>query len=164
MGIPQLVLNVSKNDSINNVKQKIEAKNSSPAHQIRLTFNGQELEDKKLLVDYNIEKNSTLYYVLKPDENPLLKIFVKSLTAGNSNMTLTLDVRSSDSVLSLKRKIYAKTAIPINLQRLIVNGRQLDNDDTALSKYNVLMHSIIFIAQKGLHKKPPIAPKTTMTM
>ena len=50
-----------------------------------------------------------------------MQIFVKELTGK----TLTLEVKSSDSVATLKAKIEVETGIPAAQQRLLYAGKQL---------------------------------------
>ena len=52
-------------DTIKNIKNKIEIKENIPSELQLLFFNGQQLEDDKTLKYYNIENLSTLHLVLK---------------------------------------------------------------------------------------------------
>ncbi|KAK4734085.1 hypothetical protein R3W88_008346 [Solanum pinnatisectum] len=127
------LLMVEPDDSIAAVKAYIqEEKGISFKKQKLLNEDGGVMRDAQTLTSAGIDKGSTL--ILR--YAPITQIYVLTLT----NRRFKLMVESDDTIADVKAAIQEKEGIRFHKQRLIYDGRQLE-DDRSLVDYGIKYNS-----------------------
>ncbi|KAA6397807.1 MAG: putative Polyubiquitin [Streblomastix strix] len=141
-------LYVKATDSVDSLKEKIFDKEGIPPSQQKLTLLGVQLENKKILQEYNIKNEAILNLSqLMKDE---IQIFVKTITGK----TIVLKVEQQETIEEVKWKIQEKEKMPFDQLQLSFGGKQLDNWWT-LRDYNIQKESTLNLEMRLLGGDPP---------
>ena len=152
MNEQMITLQVKLSDTIGIIKALIQVKQGIPCYKQQLTYTGkQQLENDRTLSDCKISNEAILQLNLNPQT---IRIFVKTLT----KKVITSQLKTSDTIGSLKAMIFSKGGIPRNQQRLIYAGKQLDNSRT-LSDCRLHKDSTLHLVMR-LHGEMSIFVKT----
>jgi len=126
-----ITLDVEPSDSIDAIKQKIQNHEGIAINEQKLTFAGKLLDGTNSLQDYNIQSDSIINMNLGlvgggNNDGDSKQIYIKTLQGKN----ITLDVKNTDTIASIKDKIKDIEGIPVDQQRIVFNGKQLEDNNT----------------------------------
>lgn len=144
-----LTLDVDTADIVGNIKVLVQDKTGTPSdHQTMLIDRWGTLEDHRTLADLDVQHGSYLQFLVRIPG--IIHVFVKDMTG----QTITLEVEDDDTIFNVKRKIQERMDIPVRQQRLIHQGKGLENDiivtdrNTAINwlQHNCCIHLLRLIS------------------
>ncbi|XP_072565121.1 polyubiquitin-like isoform X1 [Paramormyrops kingsleyae] len=143
-------LSVELNATIKTLKNLIQIKQGTPSARQRLSVqNGQRrdlTDESRTLAEYGVSSGSTVI-VLVTEPGPIqvtepgpIQVFLKTV-----NGTIhTYEITPGETVSEFKRKVFNKEHVAVDQQRLIYEGRQME-DGKKLEDYGVKNESTIFL-------------------
>ncbi|OHS97296.1 breast cancer suppressor candidate 1,bcsc-1 [Tritrichomonas foetus] len=142
----QYPINIDKLDTVHFIRQTIVSRNPSKAPPYSLTDGTNTVSLKEPILKLDI---GTPLQLVQDPNNPQMEIYIKSLTGKK----ISLFVNPLDTVEDLKQKICDKESIPIDQQRLIFAGKQLE-DENPLLNYSIcdgsLLHMVLRLRGGGI--------------
>ncbi|CAM0875975.1 unnamed protein product [Alopecurus aequalis] len=131
-------LDVEKNDEIQNPKN---GQPDSPKCERASSSSNETSQKRRKDTD---EMHIQPIKRLKP-EHHTMQIFVQAI----NGKTITLEVKSSDTIHSVKSKIKDKEGIPLGQQRLVFDNRLLEGAGT-LEGHNIQQNSTLYLVLGGI--------------
>jgi ubiquitin C len=148
---------VQPTDTIHDVKKKVASQAGIPVEDQRLLYQGKELDPKKptaTLTDHGITHGSTL------DLAPM-QIHVKTL----EGTILSVTVHPTDTIHDVKKKVASQAGIPVEDQRLLYQGKDLDQKPTAtLTDHGITHGSTLDLAPMQIHVKTLVGTILSVTV
>lgn len=141
LGRKTITLEVESSDTIKSVKEKIQEKEGVPTENQRLIFDRHKLDDVKTLSDYGINAESTLLLSVKIRAG----IHITVLTLDGKE--IPLEVKSTNTVDDVKKKIKEKIGTPVDMQRLLFEQKHLANNAATLSECNIIGDSNLYLVR-----------------
>src|SRR5688500_2853625 len=117
--IPLSQVKVCSDDTIYQVKKKIERTSNIEIEKQDIYIGSETLEDYRTVAYYNIKKNEKIRIVRK------FQVLIKS-----TQKQTAVPINPSDTILQLKEKYYEMEMIPVKDQKLTFKGKELNNDKT----------------------------------
>ncbi len=150
-------IEVQSSDTIENIKSVIADKSNMHVETFYLAHSGKLLANDKTMEDYGISSNNIIDLHMSiigggtetEGGNGSRQVFIKTL----QGKTLTLDVKPEDSIGEIKQRIFEKEGIPVDQQRLVFNGKQLE-DAQSVNDYNIADGSSVHLVLRlrgGVH-------------
>ncbi|XP_041942257.1 polyubiquitin-B-like [Alosa sapidissima] len=132
-------LEVSPSDTVGELKIRIQLLSGDAPARLKLNANGTNFSnDSSTLSGIGLQSGSYIMALIQ-DPTPI-QVFLKN----EKGQTKTFDVAPGETVTDFKHKVYNKERVPVDQQRLIYNGKQLE-DGRKLEDYGIQSGSTIHL-------------------
>ena len=133
-----IMIKAQVSDSISYIKQEIKKNEDFPINKYCVIYKGKELDNNKIIADYNIPKNSTLELALRILIQLKINIF--------NGRTISLQVYTTEKICDIKQKIIEKEKISSDKISLYLGNSKLE-ESKILSDYGIQKDSTLELRQ-----------------
>ncbi|KAL4359707.1 hypothetical protein HN51_019441 [Arachis hypogaea] len=164
--INQFFIEVGAQETVSEIKRKIEQIHGTPAASQILTVSGWELVDGLDMEDYPIVTEGTKIDLnIKPSTEPHFNQVNKmQITVKFSARRIKIEVDRTDTVRSLKEKIHIIDSTPIKRMTLVFSGVELNEDFRKLSEYGIRESSEIVVFLNTITRARDEAPSRKVSL
>ena len=145
-------------DRVKDLKERIFAKEGIRVEEQNLVFHGNSLGDEELIKHHNIDQESNLQLALISSEKRKSLNTPASFTSTPTTMvvkylkrTIPLSINLDGKIAEAKAKICEKEGISPSRQRLLYQGRELE-DGRSFADYRINQRSTLVLVLRGSHK------------
>lgn len=135
-----LELQIPHDSTVKAVKEEILAAEKVNVELQKLFLGNVELRDEGFLSSYGIHDGHLLRLQIESPVPPRV-VYIRNLLGK----TVTVEVYSADKVKTLKERVFAMEGIPVEQQKLILHGMDLD-DEESLEHYKIEQESNLQLA------------------
>ena len=137
-----VTVHVLSSNLISEINNRVQQVLNIPSRQQRLYYNGQKLHPRKTVSFYNIRRESAIRLVVRPT-GPF-NVNVRQLPSG---VVYVIQLNPSESIVSLKSKVQARTQLAPNDQVLLFRNRRLSVGKTT-TYYGIQPGSVIDLVKR----------------
>ena len=133
----EFTVDVDPEDTVEDLKDRIQNKDCTPPYQQRLVYNGKQLEDGRTLKDYNIQAGAKIHLVLR------LRGGMYHATSGHSNLyqSFPLDVILSDNKTRLNLFVHAGVTLN-ELMKVIIQAAETTGKMNEIQDCNLFVENV----------------------
>ncbi|XP_061363079.1 uncharacterized protein LOC133306729 [Gastrolobium bilobum] len=161
----QFFIEVGTQETVVEIKRKIEQIHDVPVASQILTVSGWELVDGLDMEDYPIVTEGTkVYLTIKLVESHTNHPNKMQITVKFSARQINIEVDRTDTVRSLKEKIHIIDSTPIKRMTLFFLGKELDEDFRNLNEYGIREFSEIVVFLKTMNRSRDDPPARKLSL